>query len=391
MSRAHHRRRLRGVIPFVVAALLLLLVLLSYTVLTASPKDMKLGIVSLDEGVQTSQGDSNLGAQMVEKLASGEIFTTSSDDLHLNSYSIELKTYKTQDDLNNALQNDEVTGAIVIPEDYTKHKLDETTRYLTDSANDATDTVADAVTGGVAEASQAVVDVIVRNATDPVTQQHVGSSITRLLNTAGLATDSEYPGSRTSGTLGTQSIDPLCHLWLLLPPAIVSILLAAIYPIRKGSTFAERAKRLAALLASWAILSAVVAIADLAALSNAYRYAAELLPSIIQLWTMSFLAMAFFGGLAQIRCWLAALVAGALLLAGALANWAAPEGLPLFALPWVAETFTNVSLGDVAAGIPGLAIWDSGIQALVGYAVVGIVLAVAVTAFARPRHTDDYE
>lgn len=379
MAKGHYRKRRGHILLFVLALLLFLLALLFYTFLTSDPRDTKLGIVSLDEGVQTSQGQSNLGSQMVEKLTSGELFTAApgSSETHLNSYSIELKTYKTQDELNTALENEEVTGAIVIPEDYTKRKINETTQSITDSTEDA---------------KNAVVDVVVEKTTDPVLQQQVGSSITHLLSAAGLSASSEYPGSSVSGEeTGERAIDPLCHVWLLLPPIAASMLLAGAYPIRRGATFATRVKRLVAVVLASALASILTAIGDYLILVNAYHYANELLPSIGELWIMSFLVMLFFGGLAHIRLWLAALAAGLLLLAGAIAGWASLEAFPEPVLPWIVETFTDTSLNDVVSSVPGIAIWNSGVHALWGYALVGVILAIATAALSHPDHSRDYE
>lgn len=390
MARAHHRRRRGGIALFVLGALLLAAALLFYTLLTASPKDVKLGVVSLDEGAQTTEGSSNLGSLMIDKLASGELFAASSQDAHFNSYSIELKTYQTQDDLNRALESDEVTGAIVIPEDYTKQKLDETTRHLTDGIDDTKDALVGAATQGAANAGASLVDVIVQTTADPVIQQRVGSSITQLLDTAGLATDSAYPGQSAASDADTSPIDSLCHLWLLLPPIALSIVLAAIYPVRRGETRTDRLKRLVGMLVASAILSAALAVASYFLLANRYHYIGAFAPSVMQLWIMSFLAMAFFGGLAQVRCWLAALAAGALLLAGAIMQWAAPDTVASFALPWVAETFTNVSLHDAASNIPGLSVWETGAQALAWYAGAGALIALGAVMFARTDTPDDF-
>lgn len=426
-AKGHHRKRLGRVVLFLVAVLLLGLALLFYTVLTADPRDVKLGVLSLDEGVQTAQGDSNLGTQMVEKLVSGDVFTAvpGSDDTRINSYSIEFKTYKTQDELNRALEDDEVTGAIVIPEDYTKNKIHETTRDLTDSVGNVTDTVigtvgdaagsvvgdvVGSITGGTGQgggtgsgaaagtgttatstSGNALVDVIVQNSTNPVVQQLTGSSITHLLDTAGLETQSLYPGQGVEGPDADQPVGSLGHLWLLLPPILASIVVAAVYPIRKGGTFAERMKRFVAMLVTSAILSALATAVDYAVLVNGFHYSGAFLPSVAELWVMAFLTMVFFGGVAHIRPWLAAVAAGTLLLIGAVTQWVSPESLPQFALPWISATFTNGSLADAASGVPGLVLWNAGVQALAAYAVVGVILAVAAAAFGRPRHRDSYD
>ncbi|WP_165060279.1 ABC transporter permease [Adlercreutzia sp. ZJ154] len=378
MAKRYHKKQHGHIILFALALLLFLLALLFYTFLTSDPRDTKLGIVSLDEGVQTSQGQSNLGSQMVEKLTSGELFTATpgSSETHLNSYSIEFKTYKTQDELNTALENEEVTGAIVIPEDYTKRKINETTQNITNSTEDV---------------KNAVVDVVVEKTTDPVLQQQVGSSITRLLNTAGLSASSEYPGSSISGEIGERDVDPLCHVWLLLPPIVASLLLSVAYPIRRGATFAVRVRRLVVAALASALLSILVAIGDYLILVNAYHYTNVLLPSIGELWVMSFLVMLFFGGLAQIRLWLAALAAGLLLLIGAIAGWVSLEAFPEPILPWIVETFTDASLNDIVSNVPGITIWNSGVHALWSYALVGVILAIATAAFSRPDRSYDYE
>ncbi len=374
MSKKRTVKRRGRIIPFVVALLIFLIALLLYTFLTSNPKDLKLGVLSLDEGVATSQGGSNLGEQMAERLTSGDIFNSAGGgtDTHLNSYSLEFKTYETQEELNRALESDEVTGAIVIPEDYTRQKINETTS---------------GITSGITDTANAAVEVVVQNTSDPAVQQQIGGSITRLLNSTGIDSYSAFDAG-SSMIDDARDPDPRIHVWLLLPPIFAALLLAHFYPIRRGPTFQKRLVRLGVTALMSALASIAISIADYVMLTYVYLYSNDVMASLAELWIMNFLVMLFFGGLAQVRIWLGALVAALLILLGAIISWLGFIDVPFLVLPWIVETFTDISLGETASDLPGITLWNSGLRALWAYALAGIILGIVAAALPH-RHTNN--
>ena len=105
---------------------------------------------------------------------------------------------------------------------------------------------------------------------------------------------------------------------------------------------------------------------------------------------MNFLTMLFIGGLAQLSPWLAAITGGCLIAVGGFTNLISAESCPAFLRPWLIPTFTDASLTSVSESIfPGVKLWTLGEQALLGYAIIGVVVGLAVAALSRGKTADD--
>ncbi|MDR1068141.1 MAG: ABC transporter permease, partial [Clostridiales Family XIII bacterium] len=101
-------------VPIVPAILIFCLIsLIAYPMMKMTPKDLPFAIVSLDEGQTTSQGDINLGNQIVSGVTTA---VTEESPIIWDKVDSEQAVHE-------ALDNNEYYGALVIPSDYTKQQI----------------------------------------------------------------------------------------------------------------------------------------------------------------------------------------------------------------------------------------------------------------------------
>ncbi|WP_139652285.1 ABC transporter permease [Raoultibacter phocaeensis] len=107
----------RYVLPFaaflVVACVMSLVV---YPMVTAEPKGLPLGILSLDEGAQSPQGALNAGETIVEQILESQ----DEEETHAVTWT----EYDSQEALDEAIENEELYAAIVIPSDFSQSQVD---------------------------------------------------------------------------------------------------------------------------------------------------------------------------------------------------------------------------------------------------------------------------
>lgn len=93
--------------------------------LRANPQNVPFAIVNLDKGAITIAGDSNIGKTMTDNLVSGEISLGSGDDKSSsNSFSdaVSWTQLSSEEELKEALANNEYYGGIMIPANFTSQQ-----------------------------------------------------------------------------------------------------------------------------------------------------------------------------------------------------------------------------------------------------------------------------
>lgn len=93
--------------------------------LRANPQNVPFAIVNLDKGAITIAGDSNIGKTMADNLVSGEISLGSGDDKSSsNSFSdaVSWTQLSSEEELKEALANNEYYGGIMIPANFTSQQ-----------------------------------------------------------------------------------------------------------------------------------------------------------------------------------------------------------------------------------------------------------------------------
>ena len=96
--------------------------------LRANPQNVPFAIVNLDKGAVTIAGDSNIGKAMADNLVSGETSLGGSDDegeSPSNSFSdaVSWTQLSSEEELKEALANNEYYGGIVIPANFTSQQM----------------------------------------------------------------------------------------------------------------------------------------------------------------------------------------------------------------------------------------------------------------------------
>ncbi len=108
----------RYALPFVVFLVVAsVMSMVVYPMVTAEPRNLPLGILSLDEGVETPQGTVNAGEVIVAQVTETE--ASNADGVQAVAWS----TYETRKALDEAIANEELYAAIVIPSDFSASQV----------------------------------------------------------------------------------------------------------------------------------------------------------------------------------------------------------------------------------------------------------------------------
>lgn len=91
--------------------------LIFYPMANMEMKNLPFAIVCLDEGVETSEGDVNLGDLVVNKI-------TESTAEEGEESPIQWTRLSSQEELDQAMSNNEFYGAMVIPRDFSQRQYD---------------------------------------------------------------------------------------------------------------------------------------------------------------------------------------------------------------------------------------------------------------------------
>ncbi len=112
--------RSRFIVPIIIVVWFGIMFTLMFWPMTHMQIDgLPFAIVSLDEGAQTPAGEMNVGDTLVESLTSGGDEASEDEDEDSSSEMIAWTQLYSQEELDEALNNVEYYGALVIPEDYT--------------------------------------------------------------------------------------------------------------------------------------------------------------------------------------------------------------------------------------------------------------------------------
>lgn len=106
-------------VPFAILLLMACLFsLMFYPMAHMELKDLPFAMVSLDEGVETSEGDVNIGSLVADNITQA----TGEDGQEMP---LAWKSYDSQEALDHALADNELYGAIVVPADFSQSQYDQ--------------------------------------------------------------------------------------------------------------------------------------------------------------------------------------------------------------------------------------------------------------------------
>lgn len=365
------------VVPLVVVALAACLFgLVFYPMANMEMKNLPFAVLSLDEGAQTPQGEMNVGDTLVENMVS----SADAEDAP-----IAWTVLDSQDELDEALENNEFYGALVVPEGYTAAQV------AAQMAAAQADPSAAAPAATDVEAP--TLEVIVDYAKSPLVAQQMQTSISSLFEQMGATVDVEviHQGDATddasaspmSGMMSQQvAIMPLCMAMMICSILVAVVLL----PVRK----AAKDKRWHAIGVQAAILVAASLVAALCAWCLVTLVAgmdAPAGPSILFFWMAALCVGLLLTGAFDIAVPLGALVALCLFGLG-MATGAMPhEALPAFWQDWVVPWAPQNYIGQGVRSIlyMGADAWNVGSGPLAITGIVGACLMAIAGFIPKPK------
>lgn len=339
---------------FVVVACVMSLVV--YPMVTAKPKNLPLGILSLDEGAETPQGVLNAGAAMVE-----QVLGSQGDEGETQA--VAWTEYESQQALDEAIENEELYAAVVIPADFSasqaQAKMAEAQALAAQAARIAAAQAAAESTGGpsapqgaaaVPQTAPEAADipevaplaVIVDEGKSPLAASTVEAMLTGMLSQQGLSYSIEHVDEADIGG-GTLN---MAQQFTVIPAFIMTMICSvALYALTHAPKTAGRSARCKAagiqtalaLCLSWLVGFGTAAILVASGLSI------PVLDTGLFLWLASFCLMLLFVGCLDVALPLGAVVI-LVCFAGGMACGNLPfELLPAFyqdwLFPWVPQHF----------------------------------------------------
>lgn len=339
-------------VPFgMVCGFLLLMSLLMYPMLRSEPANVPFAILSLDQGAETAAGTVNAGDALVDKVSGSQApQDADGEDADGSTESpIAWTVFTSQSEFDEAMENSEFYGGIVIPEDFTQTQVAAqaaSSQVAVASAQvqaAAATGDAQAVAAAQAQLAQAQeaaqakpsVQLIIDSAKNASLAQSLQTSLTSMLKDAGIAVEAstvhsaDLGNSSAGAMLGQLSVAPVMAM-----SAMGSMVLFLVTRAKKGASRKERAKAFGIQLAYAAGLSLCVALADLFIACVVGGLDLPLAALLLHQWLCSFSIMALLLGVMNVSFGLGAL--GLIACMGTMScAYIAPEMLPAAWLDWV--------------------------------------------------------
>lgn len=350
MEKLGAKRWLLPLIALIVAGFVMAMTV--YPMVTAEPRDLPLGVLSLDEGAETPQGAVNVGDQIIEKMTGA------------GEGGVSWTRYESRAELDAALDAHELYAAVVVPEGYTTAQVQ-----------------AKMAAAQQAEApAPASLSVIVDAGKNPMAAASVESTIKSQIADAGLEAQVER---RNAGDLGGGSLN-MAVQFTVLPAFILtlvcSVSLFAVTRAKKGATRSQRLRTAGVQLAATAALSCCVGFGVAGIVGGIAGLAIPVAETGLFLWLASFCLMTFFVGCLDIAVGLGALVIVAVFACGLATGNLPYEFLPAiwqeWLYPWVPQRF--IAEGARSLYYLGGSAWNASAGPLAVYGIVGLAaLALA--------------
>ena len=348
--------------------------------LSANMKEVPFAVVTLDEGSSLPVSDVNVGDTLVEKLLDGEsLGSLGSDDEDADDSSnsafgdttIQWTVFDTEEELREALANNEYYGGIIIPADFTSQQMMSSTGL-----------------GGAP-----TITVLLNEAKNPSLAQQMGPTMRSAMLKAGISVDVEevndadLGGGSMAANMGVQMI----AMPMMIMTLIVSILISLVYWPREGEP--TRKQRLLALVKQIIIGALASALVAGLCLGIEVGIGGMTLP-VDRLFPFLWLAcgcmMAAVVGLADFALPLGALVGVTTVFLGMCCAMLAGEMLPEFWQTWVYPWAPQHYIGDAIRAIEYLGkgsfdttMWYWGYLPAIGG--VGALLALAMPTHKKKR------
>lgn len=405
MEKLGTKRLLLPIIALIVAGFVMAMIV--YPMVTAEPRNLPLGVLSLDEGADTPQGAVNVSDQIIETMTGA-----TSEDAKDGESAVSWTRYESQAELDAALDAHELYAAIVVPEGYTAAQLQakmaatqaaQQAAAAAQAAGEQTAQQAAAATQAQAAGGQAAqqakaagaagaqaaqaetpasasLSIIVDAGKNPMAATAVESTITAQIAEAGLEAQVEH---RNASDLGGGSLN-MAVQFTVLPAFILtlvcSVSLFVVTRAKKGAARAQRLRAAGIQLAATAALSCCVGFGVAGIVGGIAGLAIPVAETGLFLWLASFCLMALFVGCLDVAVGLGALVIVAVFACGLATGNLPYEFLPAFwqewLYPWVPQRF--IAEGTRSLYYLGGSSWNASSGPLAVYGIVGLAtLALA--------------
>ena len=377
--------RARYVAPLgVMLVISCVMALIIYPMLNAAPRGLPLGVVSLDEPVETPQGSMALGDALVEQMSSaGAAALTQGQESPVS-----WRTYETREELDEAFEAQEIYAGIVIPAAFTQARLATQTVPSQGQASGPLAGSADAQVG------PAPLEVVVDMGRSPMAAQTIQTMLTAMLTQQGLSYELTTLHDVDLGV----SMSTMALQFAVLPACMVTVgSSVALYLVtrRRDTAESKTAQRgiaptsLAVQVGCAFVLTCILSWTITGILSLA-GMTLPVLPFALFVWLASFGLMMLFVGCLDIAAPLGALVILACLGCGMACATLPPEMLPAFWQDWIYPWVPQHYLADGIRYVlfyEGNGVLDGPAVYFVAIAGVGLALMVLALCVRRQRRS----
>ena len=365
-----------------------------YPMANMEMKGLPFAVLSLDEGVETPQGDMNVGDTLVENITSA----TAAEDGEESP--IAWTKVGSQKELDEALENGEYYGAIIVPADFSAQQMAvkqaETKASLAQAqalmaaqgdAAQAAALAAAAQDDGASEAEEVeapALKVLIDKAKSPLVASQMGASIPSMFQQMGVDVDVEtiHEGSASDGDgAAANPMSGMVSLQLaIMPLFMVSIMtglfLSRIFGKKTDATSAERWKSIGIQAAYAVVASLIVSLCAFCMLLWIAGIEAPMDAIVPFMWLASFCVMLVFIGAFNISTALGGLLALVGFALGMMTGTFPFEALPAFwqdwVYPWAPQRFMSEGIRAILYLDAGA--WNAGSLPLLIVGAVGAML-----------------
>ena len=396
--------------------------LMFYPMANMEMKGLPFAVLSLDEGVETPQGAVNAGDTIVENITSA----TETEDGEESP--IAWTQVGSQEELDEALENGEFYGALVVPADFSEKqvaaKQAETQELMAQAQAmmaaqaQAAERAQAAAAGGDAAAAMAAagqagsqdqtaamaaaagdeaateaeeveapaLKVIIDKAKSPLVATQMEASITSMFQQLGVGVETEmiHTGEAASSDdaaaanpmAGMMSLQ-LSIMPLFMISMVTALVLSRVFKKKPGATSAERWKSIGLQAVYVAAASLIASLCVYCMLLWIAGVEVSMASAVLYMWFASFCVMLLFLGAFNVSVGLGGLLVVVCFTCGMMTGVLPFEALPAFwqdwVYPWAPQRFIGEGMRAVMYLDAGA--WNVGSVPLAIYAAVGAALA----------------
>ncbi|MCD8317250.1 MAG: ABC transporter permease [Eggerthellaceae bacterium] len=367
----------------IILGLAILFSLMFYPILQASPRNIPIAIVSLDEGMTTPAGETNVGQTLIDSVESGEglsLLTGDDSSSDTSSSSLDLADaldwtiLSSEEEAYEALDNNEYYAVLVIPEDFTQQQV------LAMSGD---------------EDAQSSLKIIINEGKNATISSSIESALTSAASSSGLNLEVEevntadVGGSAFGSTMMTQYMVMPLFMLSSMPAIMLCVLL---WPRKELTTVKQRGQRLilqAIYILAMSLLNSLIVLAMSSLFGGLNLPLGEL---FLFFWFASAAVMFVVVGFGDIILPLGIVVLLICFAFGMSTAMLAAEMLPQFWVDWILPWVPQYQIAEGIRSIVyfGNGFFDSGGLVLLITGIIGIC-AMIVAMFLVPRHKKEVQ